>query len=79
MPTRLAVLASAACFTVHHVTALQAQFDWKVTLLASLGVFIGGAIWSWMYGRYRSVWPGYLSHAIVDVAIYVIGWGIIFG
>jgi membrane protease YdiL (CAAX protease family) len=42
-------------------------------------VFTGGAIWSWLYVRYRSIWPGYLSHAIVDVAVFAVGWWIIFG
>jgi membrane protease YdiL (CAAX protease family) len=79
MPPVLAVLVSASCFTVHHVFALLDQFDWRITTLASVGVFIGGAIWSWMYLRYRSIWPGYLSHAIVDVAIFWIGWRLIFG
>jgi membrane protease YdiL (CAAX protease family) len=74
-----AVIAAALAFTAHHVVALAAQFNWGVTLLASLGVFIGGAAWSWLYLRYRSVWPCYVSHAIVDVAIFVIGYELIFG
>ena len=74
-----AVLCSAAFFTAHHVVALKMQFDWRVTVLASLGVFIGGAVWSWLYVRYRSVWVCYASHAIVDVPIFVIGWWLIFG
>lgn len=74
-----AVIASALAFVVHHVIALKVQFGWDVTLIASAGIFIGGAIWSWMYGRYRSVWPGYLSHAIVDVAVFGVGAWIIFG
>ena len=73
-----AVLCSAAFFTAHHVVALKVQFDWRVTVLASLGVFIGGAVWSWLYVRYRSVWVCYVSHAIVDVPIFVIGWWLIF-
>ncbi len=79
MPTGLAILASALFFTVHHVIALKVQFDWTVTTLGSAGVFIGGTIWSWLYVRYRSIWPGYVSHAIVDVAVFAVGWLIIFG
>jgi membrane protease YdiL (CAAX protease family) len=75
---RGAVTAAALAFTGHHVIALAAQFNWAITLLGSLGVFIGGAIWSWLYLRYRSIWPGYVSHAIVDVAIFVIGYRLIF-
>lgn len=79
LPGWLAVLASAGLFTIHHVIALRAQMPWSATLLCSAGVFVGGAVWSWCYLRYRSVWPGYLSHAIVDVAILYVGWQIIFG
>jgi len=76
---KLAVLASALGFTAHHVIAMAAQFNAPVTLLASTGVFLGGLIWSWLYLRYQSVWPCYLSHAIVDVPIFVIGYHLIFG
>ncbi len=74
-----AVVASALCFTLHHIFALASYFDWPATLAASAGVFVGGAVWSWCYLRYRSIWPGYVSHAIVDVPIFVIGYIILFG
>ncbi len=78
LPGWLAVLASAGLFTIHHVIALKAQMPWAATLLCSTGVFIGGAVWSWCYLRFRSVWPGYLSHALVDLAILIIAWQVIF-
>jgi len=76
---RAGVMAAALAFTAHHVIALAGQFNWGITALASLGVFVGGASWSWLYLRYRSIWPGYVSHAIVDVPIFVIGYQLIFG
>jgi len=78
LPGRLAVVATGLGFTAHHVVALAAQFDWRITLLGSLGVFMGGLVWSWLYLRYRSVWPCYLSHAIVDAPIFWIGYDLIF-
>ncbi len=75
----VAVALSALLFTVHHVFALGAQLEGIAIVLGSLGVFAGGAIWSWCYLRYRSIWPGYVSHAIVDVAVFAIGWHLIFG
>ena len=75
----IAVVLSAYFFTLHHVVAVKAQFGWPITILASTGVFIGGVVWSWLYRRYRSIWPCYVSHLIVDVPIFVIGWWIIFG
>ena len=44
-----------------------------------LGVMIGGLVWSWMYMRYRSIWPGWVSHAIVDVAVFGVGAWVLFG
>lgn len=74
-----AVAASAFLFTVHHAIALQSQMSWGVTIVACLGIFIGGCAWSWCYQRYRSIWPGYVSHALVDIAALGIGYHIIFG
>lgn len=76
---RAAVFWSAALFTAHHVLALKMQTGWDVTLLASLGVFIGGCGWSWCVWRYRSIWPGYASHVLTDIAVFIIGWLILFG
>ena len=75
---KLAVVTAALAFTAHHVIVLVAQFDWPIALLGSVGVFIGGAAWSWLYLRYRSIWPGYVSHAIADAAIFIIGYWLIF-
>jgi uncharacterized protein len=75
----IAVALSAAFFTAHHVLALAAQFDAIVVVIGSVGVFVGGCVWSALYRRYRSIWPGFISHAIVDVAVFIVGWRIIFG
>jgi uncharacterized protein len=72
------VLASALGFTLHHVIALAGQFPWTLTILGSFGVFCGGAMWSWLYLRYRSIWPCYVSHAIVDLPIFILGYHLIF-
>jgi len=74
----LAVGAAGLAFTAHHVIALAAQFTPETAALGSLGVLAGGTMWSWLYLRYRSIWPCYLSHAIADVPIFVIGYALIF-
>jgi uncharacterized protein len=79
LPKRLAVVCSALFFTLHHIVALAVFAKPAVVLACSAGVFIGGATWSMLYIRYRSVWPGYLSHALVDLAIFGIGAAIVFG
>ena len=79
LPPAAAVLGSALAFTAHHVVALQVYLPWGLTLLASGGVFIGGAAWSWCYRRYRSIWPGWVAHALADIAVFAVGWRLIFG
>ncbi|MEH2207273.1 MAG: CPBP family intramembrane glutamic endopeptidase [Nostoc sp.] len=74
----LAVVLSALFFTIHHIVGLTAYFDWRATMLCSLGVFIAGAVWSWCYLNYSSIWPGYISHVFADIAIFLIGWQLIF-
>ena len=64
---------SAAIFTLHHVFVLAAYFGTTLTVLGSLGVFIGGVIWSLLHLRTSSLIPGWISHALVDVAIVVVG------
>jgi membrane protease YdiL (CAAX protease family) len=75
----LAVICSALFFTLHHIFAMRLYFNNIVVIAAALGIFIGAALWSFMYIKYRSIWPGYLSHAIVDLCIFGIGAVIIFG
>ena len=74
-----AILGSAAIFTVHHVVAMSVYLDPLPTVLGSVGVFAGGACWSWLYLRYDSIWPGWVSHALVDVAVFAVGWHLLFG
>ena len=75
-----AILLSAFIFVIHHTFALLFfGFPWWANLLASVSIFIGGAIFSWLYMRYRSVWMPYIAHAICDIAVFGIGAIIIFG
>lgn len=78
-PLRVAVPVSALCFTLHHAVAMAVFLPAPAVAVCSAGVFTGGLIWSMLYARYRSVWPGYLSHAIVDLAIFGLGAAMVFG
>lgn len=73
-----AVPLAAACFTAHHTVILAVQMGFWATLFGSLAVFTAGCVWSWCYARYQSVWPGYLCHILADLAIFAVGWDIIF-
>ncbi|MBL9148572.1 MAG: CPBP family intramembrane metalloprotease [Phycisphaerae bacterium] len=71
---RAAIGLSAAAFTLHHVIVLLKYLPVPSTILASAGIFVGGLLWSWLYRRSDSVWPPYVSHAIVDLAVMGVGY-----
>ncbi len=73
------VFLSSTIFTLHHSIALVFFLDPFGAFLASLGVFIGGTVFSWLYLEYRSVWIAWVAHAFADVAIFAIAWNIIVG
>ena len=74
-----AIVFSASLFTLHHAIALHLfGFLWWQTIFASFGLLSAAAIWSWLYIRYRSIWVCWLSHAICDVAVFSIGYTILF-
>jgi membrane protease YdiL (CAAX protease family) len=74
-----AVFLSAGIFTFHHTIALMMFINPLGTFIASLGVFIGGAIFSWIYLQYRSIWVAWIAHACADVAVFGIAWHLIIG
>jgi len=69
-----AVVASLG-FTAHHVILLGTFFGYAspYTWLGSLGVFIGGWYWCWLYRRSDSIWGAWIGHGFVDAAIFTIG------
>ena len=74
-----AIVFSAILFTLHHAIALHYfGFVWWQTVMACLGLLSAAAFWSWLYLRYGSVWVCWFSHAVCDVAVFGIGYMIIF-
>ena len=69
----IAIPMSALIFTIHHIIVLAAYFDVTLILMGSMGVFIGGLMWSWTLRRWGSIIPGWISHALVDLAIVIVG------
>jgi membrane protease YdiL (CAAX protease family) len=82
IPLWPAVALSSLAFMAHHVVILDAFLPGRfltATLPLSLGVAAGGAVWAWLYARADSVWSPWLSHALVDGALFVIGWDLLYG
>ena len=72
------VALSASIFTIHHTVAMSFFISPLGNLLASTGVWIGGAIFSWLYLKYRSIWIPWITHAFADVAIFGIAYYLLF-
>ena len=70
---RLAVPLAASFFTLHHVLVFAVQLGTQLAIAGSIAVFVAGCLWSWLYARWRSIWPGWLCHALVDGAGFTVG------
>jgi membrane protease YdiL (CAAX protease family) len=74
-----AVAISSVAFAAHHLLILARYFTWTspLTWLFLAGVAIGGAVWAHLYHRSKSLWGPWLSHALVDAAIFAIGYDLV--
>ncbi len=74
-----AIAISALGFMAHHVIVLSVFFGWGsfLSLFFSLGVAVGGVTWAWLYHRSRSLYGPWLSHALVDAGIFLVGFEIV--
>lgn len=79
MPVAAAIVVSSVAFTAHHVILLASFFGGLTlpAILFSLCVAIGGAAWAWIYHRSGSLLGPWLSHAMIDAGIFVVGYSLI--
>ena len=78
VPAVAAVLLSALIFMAHHTVVLVAYVPWHFNVLASVGVLTGGLLWSFLYFKYRQIWPSYFSHIGADIGVFLIGYHALF-
>ncbi|MCH2114302.1 MAG: CPBP family glutamic-type intramembrane protease [Pirellulales bacterium] len=71
-----AATISALGFMAHHVIVLGTYFGFfsLSTWLFSLAVACGGFFWAWLYHRSESLLAPWLSHLLIDAAIFTIGY-----
>jgi len=76
MPVAAAVAISSLAFTAHHVILLASFFGGLTVpaVLFSMCVAVGGAAWAWIYHRSGSLLGPWLSHALIDAAIFIVGY-----
>jgi membrane protease YdiL (CAAX protease family) len=74
----LSALITNVAFTLHHIVVLAvyvpAMYFWPHGVLFSLGVLVGGIIWSLLYRYTGSIYSAWCSHAVVDLALMYIGY-----
>ncbi len=78
---RWAMILSSLGFASHHFLVIDrflgGEHLWTATIPFGLGVALGGAVWCVLFQRSRSLTPGWLSHALVDAAIMIVGYSIL--
>lgn len=75
-----AIVLSSLAFMGHHVIVLYVYLPGRFLTAAlpfALGIAVGGAVWAWLYERSGSIWPAWLSHLLIDAAIFLIGWDLL--
>jgi membrane protease YdiL (CAAX protease family) len=75
-----AVIVSSAAFAAHHLIILGTFFGWTSpwTPALTLAVAVGGAFWAWLYHRSGSLIGPWISHMLVDAAIFAVGYQLAF-
>ncbi len=77
-----AVVIASLGFMAHHVIVLDSflpgEYFWTATVLFSLSIAVGGAVWAWLYQKTGSLYAGWLSHGLADIAIMICGYDLAF-
>jgi membrane protease YdiL (CAAX protease family) len=75
---RGAAVASAGVFATHHLVVLLAYAPVAAAIAGTAAVFAAGLAWTWLYRRSRSVVPGWIAHILADLAIFALGYRLLF-
>ncbi len=78
-PLATAVIVSSVGFMAHHVLVLGYFFGWTnpLTYFLSMSVAVGGGVWSILYHRSGNLLGPWISHLIIDAAIFAIGYDVV--
>jgi hypothetical protein len=81
LPVGTAIVLSSLAFMGHHVIVLAVYlpgYFWTAVVPFSLCIAVGGGVWAWMYHRTDTIYANWLSHLLVDTAILVVGYDLVF-
>jgi membrane protease YdiL (CAAX protease family) len=82
LPLGWAIALSSMGFMLHHIVVLGVFFPhafWTLAMPFSLCVAVGGAVWAWLYHRSGELLGPWVSHALVDLAIMLVGYDMVRG
>jgi membrane protease YdiL (CAAX protease family) len=54
-------------------------YFWAAVVPLSLCIAVGGLMWAYLFEKTRSIYAAWLSHLLVDLAIFAIGYDILAG
>jgi membrane protease YdiL (CAAX protease family) len=77
-----ALLIASLAFMAFHIIDLAVLLPGHFVTLAlplAVCVGIGGAAWCWLYQRTGSLYAPWLSHLVMDAAIFAVGFDLVFG
>lgn len=77
-PFGVSAAVASLAFAGHHYVVLGCYFNWVGAFVFGSFVGVGGALWCWMYRRQGTLAGAWLSHALVDAAIFTVGYRILF-
>jgi len=77
-PLGIAYPVAGLSFAAHHYVLLWVYFSVPEALAFGTAVGVGGVLWCWMFARQGTLAGAWISHAIVDLAILYVGYGLVF-
>jgi hypothetical protein len=79
LPVAVAIPVSGVGFMLHHILVLGFYFGWSgaTTWIFSAAVGVGGMFWAGLYHRSGSLYGPWLSHLLIDAAIFAVGYDLV--
>jgi len=71
--SKIAYIFSALLFALYHVGMTSGWFHPIIYILAMMGLFIGGCIFSFLNERCENIYPSWLVHMFANFAINTVG------
>jgi membrane protease YdiL (CAAX protease family) len=81
---RAALVLSSVAFAAYHVVLLAGYLPGRTLFFLAVVPFglctgVGAAFWAWLYQRSGSLYAPWVSHLVVDAALFVLGYDLYFG